>query len=184
MDKDPKLIKQQYPEYGVYVRREGGGYNLIVPELGIVRRHEDLNEGFKEISAAKVKFFEDLVASGGQVFHSKLEMLADLRAPASGVESLTPSLLSFTLRAAIIIFLFLGFGGIGAVVLGNAVSKNLSRATAVVGDKLAALPDEKVQGYAIKIHRIGIKLKPVIHEMKLLWATDENPAIPLKKPDE
>jgi hypothetical protein len=172
MDKDSEMKKMRQSEYGVYVRRDGDLFTLMIPELGIARRHQDLNEGFRELTLAQGKYFKDLADSGCQSFPPKPNMPVGAGALVPSPESFTSPYSSFFLKAAIIMLLLCGVGGFGTVILGNAVVKNFSRVTTIVGDKMAALSDDEVQKYAQKVHQISKKIKPVVYEMKLLWDAD------------
>ena len=164
--------KQQQLGYGVYVTKDESLFTLMVPELGIARRHKDLNEGFKELAAAQEIYFKN---------RRDLEVGLPLPEPfmyrgagptAKDHRNYASSLLVFFMKTVILLLLLCGIGGIGTVVVGNIVIKNFSRAVSVVEEKLKNLPDEKVEKYAQKIHRFGQKVEPVIFQFKQLWRVD------------
>jgi hypothetical protein len=174
MNTESETKMQRHLEYGVYVWRDGDLFTLLVPELGIARQNEDLNEGFKDMVVAKEEYFKSLAGSGEQSFFPQPRMPAGTGAPIQNSGEFVSPYFSFLMKAAICMLLFFGLGGIGVVVLGNTVAKNLSWATYVVGKRL---DDEKVQKYAQQVHRFGEKVKPIIYELKLIWQTEQIPAV-------
>jgi hypothetical protein len=171
MNKNSELKKQQQPSYRIYVTRDEGLFTLMIPEMGVARRNQDLNEGFKELTAAQEKFFKSRTGSEGELFLSEPFMSRE-EEPSAGQRSDVSFLLSFFMKAAILLLLICGVGGIGTVVVGNTVIKKISRAVSIIDSKLEGLPDEKVEKYAQKIHRIGQKIEPVIFELKQLWKAE------------
>jgi hypothetical protein len=172
MKKNSELKKQQQLGYGVYVTRDGGLFTLMVPELGISRRHKDLNEGFKELTAAQEEYFKNRVDSEVGSFRPELLFSRGALPPAKDHGKNVSSLLSFVMKTAVLLLLLCGIGGIGTVVVGNIVIKNFSRVVSMVEVKLKELPDERVEQYAQKIHRFGQKIEPVIFELKQLWRVE------------
>ena len=144
-------------------------FTLMVPELGIARRHQDLNEGFRELIAAQEKYFKGVEDSEGDLFIPEPDIYREVGTSATDQRNNASSLLSFFMKAAVLLLLLCGIGGIGTVVVGNTVIKNISRVMPMIESKLENLPDEKVEKYAQKIHRIGQKIEPVIFELKQLW---------------
>lgn len=169
MNKNSELKKQQQLDYGVYVTRDEGLFTLMVPELGIARRHQDLNEGFRELTAAQEKYFKGKADLEGGSFRPEPFMPKWVGPSATDQRNNASSLLSFFMKATVLLLLLCGIGAIGTVVVGNTVIKNISRGVPMIESKLENLSDEKVEKYAQKIHRIGQKIEPVIFELKQLW---------------
>ena len=172
MSKNPEFKKQQQLGYGVYVTRDEGLFTLMIPELGIARRHQDLNEGFKELTVAQENYFKNREDS--EVGSSRSEPFFSRGAlpQTNGRGENASSLLSFFMKTAVLLLLLCGIGGIGTVVVGNIVIKNFSRAVSMIEIKMEELPDERVEKYAQTIHRFGQKIKPVIFELKQLWGAE------------
>ena len=172
MNKNSELKKQQQLGYRVYVTRDEDLFTLMVPELGIARRHQDLNEGFKELTAAQEKYFKGAADSEGDLFIPEPDIYTEAGTSDKDQGNNVSILLSFFMKAAILLFLLCGIGGIGTVVAGNIVIKNFSRAVSMIEHKLEDLPNETVKQYAQKINRIGQKIEPVIFELNQLWKAE------------
>jgi hypothetical protein len=172
MNKNAEHKTQQQLSYRVHVTRDEGLFTLMVPELGIARRHQDLNEGFKELTDAHEKYYKERTDSDDGLFLPEPFMSTGAGPSAKDQRNNVSFLLSFFMKAAVLLLLVCGIGGISTVVIGNTVIKNFSRAGAIIENKLEALPDEKVEKYAKKINRIGQKIEPVIFELKQLWKAE------------
>ena len=90
----------------------------------------------------------------------------------------------FTVKAIIIMMLFLGLGSISAVVLGNIASKGVSRLMNKVQSSqplnklltnMEATPPEAIEKHAQQVRRIGKKIQPIISELKLVWKSNDSP---------
>ena len=142
MYKNSELKKQQQLGYRVYVTRDEDLFTLMVPELGIARRHQDLNEGFKELTAAQEKYFKGAADSEGDLFIPEPDIYTEAGTSDKDQGNNVSILLSFFMKAAILLFLLCGIGGIGTVVAGNIIIKNFSRAVSMIEHKLEDLPNE------------------------------------------
>ena len=168
MSKESEPKKQNQPDYGFYVKQYEGQFTLMIPEIGIARRHKNLDEGFKELMVAQENYFKDVSDS-----KPKLSRLKHLKSNFIEKKSSNSAIVSFFLKSLIAILLILGFGSISAIALGNIVGKNISRAVLKIEGELLAVPDEKIQQYAKQIKPVGKKLKPILREFNLLWKESE-----------
>ena len=186
-------------EYDVLVKHNGESFTLFIPELGIIKNHQNLNEGYRELKKAEEEYFKNLKKFGAQDFLPEPNPHQGNIFKASKSNINLSGLIPFTAKAAIIIMLFFGFASISTVVLGNITSKGFSRLVNKVQASqplnklfanMEAVSPEAVEKQAQQVRRIGKKIQPVISELKLLWKSNasteailrKDPGSPLESP--
>ena len=176
MNTKPLLESYLKIKYNLQVWEENGVFILFIPEYGIFAKNEDLSEGYKDLASEKEKYFEKLFEAG--ISSEKLNELS-LSNNSNLFRKADARLKDFgqlVLKSVIIIALTLGIGSVSLVVAGNVLGKNMGRVFAKIDryqplEKLVSyiesLPEDKINMYRDQAHRLGIKLQPVIDELKI-----------------
>ena len=177
-------------KYGVFVKHDGNNFTLLIPELGIINNHQDLNEGYKELRSAEEEYLQNLKDFGAQGFLPESKYPKWNTPQTQKLNINTSGLMLFTAKVAIIIMLFLGLGSVSAVVLGNIASKGFSRLINKVQasqplntilTNMETISPKTVEKHAQQVRRIGNKIQPVISELKLVWKSNTSPKAMFQK---
>ena len=165
----------QKVKHNFQVWEENGSFVLFIPEYGVFAKNVDLSEGYKELAHEKEKFFQKL--HDAEISPDKLNDLS-FSANSNLLKKADASAKYFgqlILKLVIVIALILGIGSVGLVMAGNVFSKNMGRVFAKIDryqplekfvSYVESLPEEKIIMYQAQAHRLGIKLKPLIVEIR------------------
>ena len=175
MNSKSPLEKYHDVKHNFQVWEENGVFVLFIPEYGVFAKNVDLSEGYIELSSEKEKYFQKLNEAG-----ISPEKLNDLSLSANSnlfkkADARLKDFGKFVLKSIIVIALIIGIGSVSLVVAGNVLSKNMGRVFAKIDryqplekfvSYVESLPEEKIIMYQAQAHRLGIKLKPLIVEIR------------------
>jgi hypothetical protein len=183
----PSLENYHNIQHNFQVWEENGVFTLFIPEYGVFVKSVDLSEGYKELTSEKEKYFLKLREAG--ISSEKLNelSLSNNSFLLKKADARLKGFVQLIFKSIIIIALVLGVGSVGLIVAGNVLGKNMGRVISKIDryqplEKLVSyvetLPEEKIDKYRAQAHRLGIKLQPVIEEIKATLKTNQiNPIL-------
>jgi hypothetical protein len=167
--------------HNIQIWEENENFILFIPEYGVFAKNISLSEGYKELSSEKEKYFQKLNAAG-----ISSQKLIDLYSSSYSLgfektDTRIKGFIQFALKAIVIVAIVIGLGGVGLVVGGNVLSKNMERVFNKIKHsqplekivfKIEGLSDEQIDGINNQIRRASKKLKPVVKQLKIIWRSD------------
>jgi len=187
MDREKDIGYYKDMEYEVVLRKKRGNFVLVVPDLCIVEKDEDLGKAYEKLESKKEEYFIEMIEDGFEEYIRKPEKTIISK---QFRDKFGHNLALFGIKSLLVLIICF----IGVSIVGNKVNnfennvadrfltlkdeiiskapREIALKSLAIGDRLKNMSEERRSEIGLKLRDTIRELKPFAYEISLLFEND------------